>query len=90
MAYDPARLQRGSQLAVRQLGPGEFAVQGSRGVRYVNLNSDLPCDCEDADYRANRGPCKHVCAARLASGDMALIQALGEQLLRREARKAET
>ena len=89
MAYDPARLARGATLAVRRLGDGEFAVQGSRGVRYVNLKSDLPCDCEDADYRANRGPCKHVCAARLASGDMGLIQALGEMLLRREQRKEE-
>ena len=89
--YDPSRLARGAVRAVKQLGPGEYAVAGNeRPVYYVNLNSDLPCDCADSQFRSSRGPCLHECAARLASGDMALIQALGEQLLRREARKAET
>ena len=83
--YDPARLARGARRAVKRLGDGEYAVQGNeRLVYYVNLNSDLPCDCADSQYRGARGPCLHECAARLHAGDSTLIMALGEQLLKAE------
>lgn len=90
-AYDPARLLRGSQLAVMRFGPGEYAVQGSHGVRYVNLHADPPCDCEDMNYRnaAGTGVCKHVAAARLQEGDAGLMASLGNLLLSRQRARGE-
>lgn len=77
----------------------QFAVQGTKEARHVDLDGDPQCECEDFYYNgSSAGPCKHILAARLASGDVALIQALGEQLLRaqknleehlRRSRKAE-
>lgn len=80
---EPGRLIRASQLAVRPHGPGEYEVQGSRFIRYVNMHSDQPCDCEDCFYRGARirNNCKHFLAARMASGDMGLIRMLGDMLL---------
>lgn len=80
---EPGRLRRAAVLAVRPHGPGEYEVQGSHTIRYVNLNTDQPCECEDCFYRGARirNNCKHTLAARLASGDMTLINALGALLL---------
>jgi hypothetical protein len=82
-AYEPGRLMRASQLGVRPHGPGEYEVQGSKFIRYVNLNSDQPCECEDCFYRGQRirNNCKHTLAARLANGEMTLVRALGTMLL---------
>jgi hypothetical protein len=84
-AYDPQRLRRAAQLAVRRISARQFAVQGRKEARHVDLDGDPQCECEDFYYNGSTiGPCKHILAARLASGDTALIQALGEQLLRAE------
>ena len=80
-AYDPARLARGASRAVRKVGARQYRVQGTHEPYYdVNLELDTPCTCEDARFHG-RG-CLHELAARLHDGDMALIQALGDMLLR--------
>lgn len=77
--YDPARLRRASRLTVQRLGNGQFRVSGQHERYYdVDVTADIPCYCKDAEYHG-RG-CKHELACRLASGDMALIQALGDML----------
>jgi hypothetical protein len=58
----------------------QFRVRGQDEPFYdINLELDTPCTCADAWHRG-RG-CKHELSARLASGEMPLIQALGEMLL---------
>lgn len=82
-AYDPARLRRGATRAVRKVGPRQYRVQGQHRPYYdVNLELDTPCDCDDAQFHG-RG-CLHELAARLHDGDAALIQALGDMLLKAE------
>jgi hypothetical protein len=82
-AYDPARLRRGATRAVKKLGPHQYRVQGTEQPFYdVNLDLDTPCTCEDA-FHHGRG-CLHELAARLHDGDAALIQGLGDMLLRAE------
>ena len=84
-AYEPGRLRRAAQLAVRRLGPHQYRVRGQDEPHYdVNLELDTPCTCADAWHRG-RG-CKHELAGRLHDGDMALIQALGDMLLAAEQR----
>ena len=79
--YEPGRLRRAAQLAVRRLGPMQFRVRGQDEPHYdVNLDLDVPCCCKDAEFHG-RG-CKHELSARMANGDMGLIQALGEMLLK--------
>ena len=79
-AVDPARLRRAACLAWERLGPQQIRVRGQNEPFYdVNLELDVPCTCADAWHRG-RG-CKHELAARLATGDMGLIQMLGEMLL---------
>jgi uncharacterized Zn finger protein len=79
--YEPGRLRRAAQLAVKRLGPMQFRVRGQDEPFYdVNLEIDTPCTCMDA-YHHGRG-CKHELAARLQNGDLALIQALGDMLLK--------
>lgn len=85
MAIEPGRLRRGAELAIRQLGQGEYAVQGSKSIRYVNLNIDTPCDCEDTQYRAHKGPCKHVLACQLQERDYSTMKNLDELLKHRQA-----
>lgn len=81
--YDPGRLRRGATRAVRKLGPHQYRVAGTHQRYYdVNLDIDTPCDCEDARWHG-RG-CLHELAARLHDGDVALIQALGDMLLKAE------
>lgn len=81
--YEPGRLRRAAQLAVKRLGPQQFRVRGQDEEFYdVNLEIDTPCDCADAWHRGR--PCKHELASRLANGDMPLIQALGDMLLKAE------
>ena len=88
---DPGRLMRASQLAVRPHGPGEYEVQGSKFIRYVNLNSDQPCECEDCFFRGQRirNNCKHTLAARMANGEWPLIQMLGNMLLTAQRARGE-
>jgi hypothetical protein len=82
-AYDPARLRRGAARAVKKLGPHQYRVRGTEREFYdVDLTSDVPCDCADAQFHG-RG-CLHELAGRLHDGDMALIQALGNMLLEAE------
>lgn len=86
-AYDPGRLRRAAQLAVKRLGPGQARVKGQDEPWYdVDLSADVPCYCKDAEFHG-RG-CKHELAVRLASGDMGLIQALGEMLNAAQQRNA--
>lgn len=86
-AYEPGRLRRAATRAVKQLGPRQFRVRGSHEAYWdVNLDLDTPCDCPDAQYHG-RG-CLHELSARLASGDMKLVLALGEMLLAKEKRSA--
>ena len=81
--YDPARLRRGATRAVKKLGPHQYRVQGTEQPFYdVTLDLDTPCTCEDA-FHHGRG-CLHELAARLHDGDTALIQALGDMLLKAE------
>lgn len=81
--YEPGRLRRAAVLAVRKLGPHQYRVRGQSEAYYdVNLEIDTPCCCADSWHRG-RG-CKHELAARLHDGDVALIQALGDMLLKAE------
>lgn len=80
-SYEPGRLRRAAQLAVKRLGPTTFAVRGQHEPFYrVDVTADVPCYCKDAEYHGKG--CKHFLAAQLASGNMALIQALGDMLLK--------
>lgn len=79
--YEPGRLRRAAQLAVKRLGPNQFRIRGQDEPFYdVNLDLDTPCTCADAWHRG-RG-CKHELQARMANGDMRLVQALGDMLLK--------
>jgi hypothetical protein len=81
--YDPARLRRALQCKGEQLGPRQFKVWGQDEPFYnVDLDGDPVCYCKDSEYHG-RG-CKHELFAKLASGDMALLQAAGDELLKRE------
>lgn len=85
--YEPGRLRRASMLAVKRVGPNQFRVRGQEEEFYdVNLDLDTPCSCMDA-WHHGRG-CKHELSARLASGDMKLVMALGEMLLAKEKKSA--
>jgi hypothetical protein len=88
-AFDPARLRRAAQLAVQRIGATTFAVRGQEEpYYYVDLAGDLPCACKDAEFHGSG--CKHELAARLANGDMPLVMALGEMLLRAERARENT
>jgi hypothetical protein len=79
--YEPGRLRRAAQLAVKRLGAQQFEIRGQDEPFYfVDLSADVPCYCKDAEYHG-RG-CKHFLAAQLANGNMPLIQALGDMLLK--------
>lgn len=79
--YEPGRLRRAAQRAVKRLGPQQFRVAGNHEAYWdVNLDLDTPCDCPDAQFHG-RG-CLHELAARLQNGDMGLIQGLGDMLLK--------
>lgn len=93
---EPRRLERALDLlgGVERIAPGEYRVWRAkrvgrelvRSARNVNLHLDLPCDCEDNDYRGRttRGNCKHVLAARMAEGDLGVLGMVGPVLLRRQ------
>lgn len=77
--YEMGRLMRGAQRPIHRLGPMHFVVKGNDRPRYyVNLEEDVPCDCEDA-VRHGR-PCLHEIAARLQNGDTGLVNALADAL----------
>lgn len=70
------------------MGPGQYMVQGHHEpVYYVDLSVDPPCTCADQQYH---GPgCLHELAARLQEHDPSVLHHLVEQIVKREARKAE-
>lgn len=81
--YDPGRLRRAATRAVKKLGPRQYRVRGNHEPYWdVNLDLDTPCTCPDAEFHG-RG-CLHELASRLHDGDMALVQALGDMLLKAE------
>lgn len=86
--YDPARLRRAAVRPSVRLGPNQFRVKGNVEKYYdVNLDLDVPCTCYDAEYHG-RG-CLHELRARLHRGDVELLQALGDMLLKQEQRNTE-
>lgn len=81
--YEPGRLRRAAVLGVTELGPGLYRVKGQDEPHYdVEIHADVPCYCKDSEFHGKG--CKHFLAARLASGDMKLVMALGEMLLVRD------
>lgn len=91
LAYDPARLRRAARLPITRVGPTEFVVKGHDEFMYhVDLAGDPPCYCLDYQHRGGpTNPCKHTLAARLASGELPLLLALGEMLAKAERYLAE-
>lgn len=86
--YEPGRLRRAAQLAVKRLGPAQFAVKGQDEPFYrVDLSADVPCYCKDAEFHGKG--CKHYLASRMANGDMGLLLALGQMLVETEKRLEE-
>lgn len=86
--YDRGRLMRGATRPVKRLGPMQFRVKGNDQPYYdVNLELDTPCDCVDAQMHGR--PCLHEIAARLQNGDLGLVQALGDALLKAQQRTEE-
>lgn len=93
---DPERLKRAIALlpGVEQQGDDQYAVWrvkkgGVIEAKYVNLELDEPCDCEDRTYRPKKvkANCKHVLAARLARmgpKDLVLVRRMGELLIAKE------
>lgn len=57
---DPARVRRALDLDVQTLAPGAYRVTGGAAPHFVRGRQ---CDCADA--RFYRGPCKHRMAAYL-------------------------
>ena len=88
LPVEPGRLRRAALLGVRRVGEEEYEVVGQdEPFYYVALGGDPPCYCADSAHR--RVQCNHFLAARLANGDMGLIQQLGTMLLTAEkAREA--
>lgn len=86
--YEPGRLERARSLAITKTGPGrQYRVKGQDEPWYdVDLDVDPPCYCADQENRGKQigGKCKHVLAALLQERHPALLQALGESLLRQE------
>jgi len=89
--YTPGRLRSASRIPIQRTdNPREFFVKSrSRKEHWwaVNLDGDPMCYCEDNQHATRQ--CSHVLAARLASGDLALLQALGDMLLKQEQRNKE-
>jgi hypothetical protein len=92
-AFEPNRLRRAVALlkGVERAGPRQYRVRGQDEPEYaVSLDGDPPCYCADYYHRGSpTNPCKHILAARLVDGDMALIQSLGELLLTAERARGE-
>lgn len=85
--YEPGRLARAKDLAIEKVGPRQYRVRGQDEPFYmVDLDVDPPCYCADQENRGKQigGKCKHVLAALLQEHNPALMQALGESLLRQE------
>ena len=84
--YTPGRLRSASRIPIQRTdNPREFFVKSrSRKEHWwaVNLDGDPMCYCEDNENTTRQ--CAHVLAARMASGDMALLQALGNMLQQAE------
>ena len=82
-AVEPGRLRRAATRGVVKLADNVYRVEGKHRRHYdVQVGALYPCECEDAYFHGRN--CVHELAARLASGDMALIQTLGDMLLRQE------
>lgn len=89
--YTPGRLRSASRIPIRRTdNPREFYVKSrSRKGHWwaVNLDGDPMCYCEDNEHATRQ--CSHVLAARMASGDLSLLQALGDMLAKQEERTKE-
>jgi hypothetical protein len=71
VSVDPARVARALHLDVEPLGPGAYRVSGGREPHVVR---GTDCDCADA--RFHRGPCKHRIAIHVATLHPAVRSAL--------------
>lgn len=67
------RLARAVYLHAEPLADGTWRVSGGAEPHAVNLAAGT-CDC--ADFTVRGGPCKHVAACRLRSGDPETLEAL--------------
>jgi hypothetical protein len=90
-AYERKRLMAASRLWVKRTDdPNEYIVQSRSHPdtpRAVKLDGDPMCYCEDNEMTTPQ--CSHVLAARLARGDMPLVQALGNMLYEAQERSKE-
>ena len=90
-AYRPDRLHRAWQLVksgrVERMGGTQYRVAGNvEPDYYVDLMGDQPCTCRDMEYRGTQihQRCKHVLASQLAALDPALLQVIGDQIMKAE------
>lgn len=86
--YKLPLLMAASRCAVKRTdNPSEFYV-ASRSRRDhwwpVKLDIEVYSMCQCEHHTLQGAQCAHILAARLAAGDMPLIQALGDALLRAE------
>lgn len=89
-AIEPGRLARAIGRAWEQIGPRQYRIAGVHRPYYdVDLDSDLPCDCESARYSGLM--CLHELKARIVERDprvFAHVLALAERQVRREREAA--
>ena len=75
---DMKRVGRAVDLAVENVGEGEYRVWSSRNEYYVALLPHYDCPCGDFVWRNEL--CKHIIAALLFHGDEE-AQSLAEQII---------
>jgi len=81
-AICPRRLRKAARLIADRMGPGQYAVRGDSGkVYYVDLSQEIPCMCPDSEFNAGL-TCKHRLRAMMGEGDVRILQALGDMMLR--------
>jgi hypothetical protein len=68
-----ARLARAVHLDAERIAGGAWTVTGGATPHTVTADASA-CDC--TDYTVRGGPCKHILAVRLRSGDSATLDAL--------------
>jgi hypothetical protein len=76
LLLDGARIRSGASLAVHEVRPGQFQVEGSSHPYYVSVEPDLLCCCHDQAYAPMGALCKHICAVLLVVGDDDVLTAL--------------
>lgn len=82
---DAARVQRAVHLTVDDAGEGLYLVSGGAAAHVVNLEAGT-CDC--TDFAVHGGPCKHLVACRLVTGDREALAMLREIVPLPKRRKA--